>query len=324
MDLTVLRIFVDVMRHGSFALVARGRNLAPSSISRAIAGLEAELGVRLFQRTTRRLSPTEAARAYFEQLDRMIEDLEGAAHLARDAGKRPRGTLRINAPISFAQVNLMPILPEFARRYPDLMFDLELTDAVLDLVEGRFDVAVRLGRLAESSLIAHRLCEMVSVVCASPGYLRQSGKPKTPQELEHHQTLRYPVPSTPARWRFQDSKGRLFEVPVVGRVTVANGLVLQQCALAGMGLTLLPRWNVAAALRNGSLVDVFPEYAVTATGFDVAAWVLYPSREYLPAKVRVFVDFLKEQFAVGAPAEREPPGLVEVGVKRRPRTARSH
>lgn len=305
MDVSVLRTFVEVMRRGSFAAVARARNVAPSSISRSIGGLEDELGVRLFQRTTRRLSPTEAARAYFDQLDPLIDDLEGAAQVARDASKRPRGILRVTAPVSFAQVNLMPILPELARRHPELSFDLELTDAVSDLVEGRFDVAVRLGRLGSSSLIAHRLCPMISVVCASPTYLRQHGRPKSPNALVGHQLLRYPVPSAPPRWRFRDEEGRVLDVPVVARVTVANGLALKQCALAGLGLALLPRWNVADALHTGTLVDVFPDHSVTNSEFDLSAWVLYPSREYLPLKVRVFVDFLKEQFAAGSPAERE-------------------
>jgi DNA-binding transcriptional LysR family regulator len=303
MEIETLRTFVEVMRRGSFAAVARERNVDPSSVSRAIAGLEQELGVRLFSRTTRHLSPTEAALVYCERVEPMIDELERSALAAGDRSEVLRGTLRITAPEGFAQLNLVPLLPEFAQRYPGLDFDLVLVDKFLDLVDDRIDLAVRLGRLTESSLVAHRLCDMVYVVCASPKYLRARGRPKVPQDLAHHDCLRYVIQGYGARWRFRRGDGDVFEVPVRGRVAATNGVALRQCAVAGMGILLTPRWNVAAELQSGALVDLFPDFRATASEFDVAAWIVYPSRSYLPLKVRAFADYLKKKFADGAPGE---------------------
>ena len=303
MEIATLRTFVEVMRRRSFTSVARVLEAAPSSISRTIAGLESELGVRLFHRTTRSLSPTEAALAYFDRVEPMVAELERAALAAADSSETPRGLLRVTAIGEFALVNLVPLLPEFSRRFPELRFDLVLTDKFLDLVEERIDLAVRLGRLAESSLIAHRLCDVVYVVCASRDYLRSRGRPKTPHDLERHDCLRYPVPGYGARWRFRKGDGDIFEVPIRGRIVANNGAALVDSAAAGMGVVMLPRWLMAGELRKGTLVELFPEYRATASEFDVAAWMVYPSRSYLPQKVRVFADFLKEKFRAGAPAE---------------------
>lgn len=308
MDTDTLRTFVEVMRRGSFTAVARDRNVDPSSVSRAVAALEERLGVRLINRTTRRLSPTEAGTEYFDRVAPLVDELERAASAAAERGDRPRGILRLTAPVAFAQANLVPLLPEFARDYPLVSFDLVLTDAFLDLVDERVDLAVRLGPLAESSLIAHRLCDMVNVVCASPDYLRRHGRPKTPEELARHQCLRYPVRGYAPRWRFREGDGPVVEVPVTGRVVVNNGVALRQCALAGLGVLMLYRWYVAEDLRSGALVQLFPRYRATASEFDTAAWMLYPSRSYLPRKVRLFADFLKQKFAQGAPAELVPDG----------------
>jgi DNA-binding transcriptional LysR family regulator len=303
MEIATLRTFVEVMRRRSFTSVAHVLDVAPSSISRTIAALESELGVRLFHRTTRNLSPTEAGLAYFDRIEPMVAELERAASVAADSSERPRGLLRVTAIGEFAQINLVPLLPEFSRRFPELRFELVLTDKLLDLVEERIDLAVRLARLAESSLIAHRLCDVVYVVCASPEYLRKRGRPKTPHDLERHECLRYPIPGYSARWRFRKGDGDIFEIPILGRLVANNGAALVQSAAAGMGIILLPRWFMADELRKGSLVELFPDYRATASEFDVAAWMLYPSRSYLPQKVRVFADFLKEKFRAGAPAE---------------------
>lgn len=296
MDVAQLRIFVEVARLGSFAAVARERGVAPSSISRAVAGLEAALGVRLLQRTTRQMTLTEAGAVYAEQVRPLVEALDEAASQAQDVAARPQGLLRITAPVTFAQVSLVPLLPAFAEQHPELSFDLLITDRIVDLVESRVDVAVRLGRLADTNMVATRLSDMVYTVCASPGYLAAHGRPQVPAGLRAHECLRYPVPGQPARWRFRSGPDApIEEVQVSGRVVASSGVALRDCAVAGMGLVMLPRWNVARELGSGALVDVFPDLQATASSFDIAAWALYPSRQYLPLKVRVFVDYLKAQ-----------------------------
>lgn len=293
MEISTLQIFVEVMRQGSFAAVARDRNVDPSSISRTIAGLEKELGIRLLQRTTRRLSPTEAGMAYFERVEPLVEEMQQAIAIATDVSGQPRGTLRVTASVSFGQRCLVPLLPQFRQRYPDLAIELLLTDAVVDLLAERIDVAIRLGLLADSSLIAQRLLPTHYRVCASPHYLAQFGHPATPSDIAHHECLRFPLAGFRARWRFQDQAGQSEEIPVTGRVVISNALALQQCAISGLGLALLPNWLIDAELQSGALIDVFPEHQVTATEFNTAAWLVLPSRAYLPLKVQAFLDFLK-------------------------------
>lgn len=293
MDLGVLQLFVDVMRQGSFAAVARERNLDPSTVSRAIASLELELGIRLFQRTTRQLSPTEAGTTYFERVEPLVEEMQQARSLAVDLSGQPQGKLRITTSVSFGQTCIVPLLPEFAALYPELIIDLLLTDAVVDLLAERVDLAIRLGPLADSTLIAERLMQTRYFVCASDGYLKAWGQPKDPRDIQHHNCLLFPLPGFRSHWIFRDQNGQIADIPVQGRVIISNAVALQQCARAGMGLALLANWLVDQDLFSGRLIDVFPDYEVTATDFNTAAWLLYPSRSYIPRKVQVFIDFLK-------------------------------
>lgn len=297
MDLLVLQTFVEVMRQGSFAAVARDRDIDPSSVSRTIASLEKELGVRLFQRTTRRLSPTEAGTAYFERIEPLVEEMQQAMNVAIDLAGKPKGTLRITASVAFGQKCIVPMLPDFGAMYPDLTVDLLLTDAVVDLFAERVDLAIRLGLLADSTLIAQHLMRTHYRVCASPAYLQRCGHPQHPREIEQHNCLLFSLPGFRSRWIFRDGAGATSEIPVQGHTIISNAGALQQCAIAGMGLTLLPNWLIDDDLRVGTLVNVFPQYAVTATDFNTAAWLVYPSRTYVPLKVRVFIDFLKKWMA---------------------------
>ena len=289
----MLQLFVEVMRQGSFAAVARDRNLDPSSVSRAIANLEAELGIRLFQRTTRQLSPTEAGTTYFERVEPLVEEMQQAIDVATDISGQPKGTLRVTASVSFGLKCIVPLLPKFDSLYPDLTVDLWLTDAVVDLFAERMDVAVRLGFLTDSTLIATQLMQTHYSVCASPDYLKRSGQLEKPIEVENHNCLLFPLAGFRSRWIFKEKNGELSEVSVSGRTLISSGIALQHCAIAGMGLALLPNWLVAEELQAGTLINVFPNYEVTATGFNTAAWLVYPSRAYVPLKVRVFIDFLK-------------------------------
>jgi DNA-binding transcriptional LysR family regulator len=296
MDLETLSLFVEVMQRGSFADVARARGVAPSSISRAIAGLESELGIRLFQRSTRNLEPTEAALVYFERINPLVNELETAKLAALDVSEEPKGTLRVTAATVFGQTAIVPLLPELAEAYPQLSIELFLADAYLDLVEERIDVAIRLGSLKDSSYIAKRLANLTFYVCASPGYLKRHGTPEHPKAIEEHNCLLFPRSGYSLDWLFKDKDGTLIQVPINGKYLITNSAAIKQCAIAGMGLALLPDWLVNDAISSGELVTLFPEHEVTATDYDNAAWILYPSREYLPLKTRVFIDFLTQRF----------------------------
>lgn len=292
----MLQIFVEVIRQGSFAAVARDRNIDPSSVSRAIAGLEEELGIRLLQRTTRQLSPTEAGMAYFERIQPLVEEMQQAIDIAADMSGQPKGTLRVTASVSFGLKCIVPLLSDFGTMYPDLAVDLLLTDANVDLFAERIDVAVRLGLLADSTLIAQQLMRTRYSVCASPQYLNRCGRLERPSDIENHNCLLFPLAGFRSRWIFRDRNGDESKIPVSGRTIISNAIALQQCAIAGMGLALLPHWLIDEDLQAGTLINVFPDFDVTATDFSSAAWLIYPSRAYVPLKVRVFIDFLKNQF----------------------------
>jgi len=296
MDLSILTLFIGVIRCGSFAAVARLQGVAPSSISRAIAGLEQELGIRLFQRNTRKLEPTEAELIYFEHVKAITEQLQTAQQMAMDLHQQPQGTLRVSVVSVFAQVVMAPLVAEFAKAYPSLAVELVLSDAYADLVEERIDVAIRLGSLQDSSYVAKRLASLEFYVCASPGYLQQQGEPKTLADISNHHCLLFPRPGYSLNWLFRDKKAKLTEIAIAGKYLATNSMVIKQFTVAGLGLALLPDWLVEHDIVAGKLVRLFANYDVTATDYDSAVWLLYPSREYLPLKARVFIDLLSAHF----------------------------
>ena len=294
MELSVLQTFVDVVRHGSFAAVARERNIDPSLISRAIAGLEKELGFRLLQRTTRKLSLTEAGMTYLQRIEPLLEEMQQAVTMAADISGQPRGILRLTTSVAFGLKVLVPLLAEFRSKYPELVIDLVLTDRNVDLLAERIDVAIRLGILEDSSLIAEQLIQTRYRVCASPQYLDSQGHPTHPTQIQSYNCLLFPLVGFRSKWMFRDAAQNEIDVPVYGDTIISNAIALQQCAIAGMGLALLPNWLIDEDLMTGTLVDVFPRYDVTATEFWTSAWFVYPSRSYVPLKVRALIDFLKQ------------------------------
>jgi len=285
MDTTALHIFVEVVKRGSFAAVARDRHVDPSIVSRAIKGLEDELGSRLFQRTTRRLSLTEAGVAFFDRIAPAVEKIERARESVAEAGRIPRGTLRVTTSVSFGERQLVPLLPKFRALHPELMIDLVLTETVTDLVAERFDVAIRLGQLSDSSLVAKRLFHTEYRVCASPEYLAGYPPIVRPSDLQAHDCLLFSFLGFQARWTFRDATGAVEDILVRAKVTVSTGIAL----------TILPDWLVAANLERGKLRAILADYRATATSFDAGGWLVYPSRERMPLKVRVFSDFVKRE-----------------------------
>lgn len=296
MNLENLRIFVAVARQGCFATVARNYDMDPSSVSRAIASLESELGVRLFQRSTRRMALTEAGDIYFDRIEAVVDELDHAGDEARAANAGPVGTLRLTASVTFGCKCLVPLLPQFRALFPKLKLELLLTDTNLDLVSERVDLAVRLGPQGESGLISIKLFDTHYRVCASPDYRLQQKHLQVPDDLRTHRCLLFTLPNFQSRWLFYDRDGLISEVCVDGDIVISSALALRDCALAGMGPALLADWLVDEDLAEGRLVDLFPDYQVTATNFKTAAWLLYPSRAYLADKVRVTIGFLQQQW----------------------------
>ncbi len=293
MELNNLELLIDVMRQGSFAAVARQRDLDPSSVSRAIAALEDDVGARLLQRTTRRLSLTEAGEVYLRRVEPLVQELARAKEEAVGVTGSPKGTLRLTSSVAFGQVCLLPLLEDFRQAYPELNLDLLMSDENLDLIEKRIDLAIRLAPSLEADVVGTRLRTTRYRIVASPAYLKASGPIDRPDELSSRDCLCFTLPDFRARWLFRDSKSLVTEVPVAGAVAMSSALGLRQAALRGLGPALLADWLIDAEVAAGRLVDLFPNYQVTATSFDTAAWLLYPSRAFLPGKVRVAIDFLK-------------------------------
>lgn len=296
MELDSLRLFIEVMRQGSFAEVARREAVDPSTISRTIHSLEQELGVRLFQRTTRKLAPTESGLMYYQRTEPLLEQLLQASESLKNSEKSPSGLLRISVPVTFGLHALIPALPEFSQRYPALRFDIQLNDHYVDLVQDRFDAALRVGTLADSSMIAVKLCPMNFSLCATPQYLEQYGHPQTPEQLLKHKLLAFPPDHYRICWKFR-KQGEVQELSLKPLAQISNGQALYHCALQHMGIGLLSHYLVGEDILAGRLEELLKDHDITPTEFDQSVFVLYPSRNYLPPKVQVFVNFLKEKFA---------------------------
>lgn len=290
--LAALEAFVKVAETQSFSEAARRLRASKSVVSRQIAALEAELGVRLFQRTTRSMTLTEAGRGYFERASRILADLEDANLSVSQLQAAPRGQLRVNAPMSFGLLHLAPALPDFLLRYPDVDVDLTMNDRFVDLIDEGFDLAVRVGKLEDSSLVARKLAPVRRVVCASPDYLKERGTPQTPDDLTHHACLCYSNLSMAHEWRFVTEKGEPWPVEVKGRLNVNNGDALKIAALRGLGFVNLPTFIVGSELQAGTLVSVLDQF----TPQDATLSAVYPHSRHLSPKVRAFVDFLAERF----------------------------
>ncbi len=297
MDLEAVRTFVDVMREGSFTAVARARDLDPSSVSRAIGRLEEELGFALFQRSTRRLTPTEAGRAYHGRVQALLEGFDRAGEQALDLVSQPTGTLRVTTCTSFGERLLVPLLPEFRRLHPALTLDLMLTDEQVDLTRENVDVAVRFGEAPDAGGRAIRLFSRRFRVCASPAWLKDHPHPPAPDDLADHDCLLFPLPGYRSRWWFRRGRDAPFPVQVGGHLMVSHGASMTRCAVLGLGPSLVPDWLCRDELADGRLVDLFPDYECTPTAFDTAAWLIHGN--YVPLKLRVFVDFLRTR--LGAP-----------------------
>ncbi len=299
MDLRLLTIFLEVERRGGFAAAARSLGQDPSSISRSIALLETDLGVRLFQRTTRKVSLTEAGARFAERIEPVLAELDQAREEATSDSVQPRGRLCLSASVAFGQVCLMPLIPAFLTRYPEIDLDLQFTDRHVDLIAEPIDLAIRLGPSVEVNVIAAKLRATCYRVCASPSYLERHGLPLDPHALLAHRCLCFDLPDFRTRWLFRRPGDEIEAVTVTPRLTISGALALRDAALRHLGPALLADWLIQEDLQTGRLVDLFPDREVTATTFDTAAWIVYPSRALLPRKTRIMIDFLRETLGTG-------------------------
>jgi DNA-binding transcriptional LysR family regulator len=290
-----LAVFAAVAETHGFSAAARRLGVSKAMVSVAVARLEARLGVRLLQRTTRRLSLTEAGAATLPHAQRALLAALDAEEAARQASLTPRGTLRVNAPMSFGLLHVARALGAFALAYPEVRVDLVLDDRVLDLVDGGFDLAVRIGDLPDSTLVAQRIGRTRQLLVAHPGYLARAGAPDEPADLARHAALVYSLSPTGSRWTL--SRGTRREtVRVTGPLQANSSLAIRDALLQGLGLARIPSFVVADELRSGRLVRVLP-------GWELPTMTIHAvttARDYLPRKTRAFVDFLKER--IGEPA----------------------
>lgn len=284
-----LEVFVQVVNSGNFAKAAVVLDINPSAISRRISQMENQLGVRLFDRTTRSLSLTEVGDRYFKRCLSILADLEEADHEAKQHSKTPQGLLHVSCSTMFAHRHLLIRLPEFLAQYPRLKMQLILTDDVVDVVNEGIDVAIRIGELANSALITRRLVSDRRIICAAPTYLARYGTPTTPNDLAAHNCLALSAYKTTLnQWRFRDFAG-LREISVGGNFTVNSGIALYEAVLAGVGVARVTEFLADQALQSRQLVRILSDYEDDQ---DVGIYAVFPSNRYRLPKVQCFVEFL--------------------------------
>jgi DNA-binding transcriptional LysR family regulator len=284
-----MEVFVRVVELGGFSAAARAFRMTPSAVSKLVARLEARLGVRLVNRSTRKLQLTPEGTAYFDRSIRILDDIDTAEHEAA-IGATPRGRVRVNTSVPFGLHWLLPLLPGFLKRHPGVSVDVSLTDTVVDLLDERADIAIRVGPLRESRLLARKLGESRTVVVAAPSYLAEHGTPLTPADLEQHNMLGFGFSRQVEGWRFRDAEGAIVTVPPVGNALVSDGEAMQQLAIAGAGLARLARFHVDRDIAAGRLVAVLEDFNPGDLEAIHAVFVGHGGQ--LPARVRAFLDYL--------------------------------
>ncbi|MCX7514441.1 LysR family transcriptional regulator [Frateuria hangzhouensis] len=295
-----LTLFLRVLDQGSISAAARSLDLSVAVASQRLKRLERSLGVRLLQRTTRRLHPTPEGLALAGQGRVLVEDLEALTSGLRQGAGEVSGTLRVTLSASFGRQYISPLLPQFLERYPRVRLNVHLSDEMLDLVSAGFDLAIRIGALGDSSLVARKLSVNRRVLCAAPTYLQRHGHPRTPEDLAAHECL--VLVGSGGRqdvWRLTDAQGREHAVKVGGRFETTLGEVIRDASIAGLGISHHSVWHVQEDLRAGRLAVVLPDYPIADTGI----YAVMPQRRLVPPRVRAFVDFLAECFGEIPPWE---------------------
>ncbi|MHB1218969.1 MAG: LysR family transcriptional regulator [Alphaproteobacteria bacterium] len=290
-SLSGMAVFAKVVEARSFTAAAAELGMSKSAVSKQISRLEDRLGARLLNRTTRRLSLTETGAAFYDRCARVVAEAQEAELAVTNLQSEPRGTLRVNAPMSFGHLHIAPAIPDFLTRYPEVRVDMTMNDRFVDLIDEGFDVAIRIARLTDSSLIARRLAPDRRVLCGAPAYFAKRGEPRTPDDLAAHNCLSYAYVSDTDQWQFIDGEGTR-AVSVRGNLRANNGDAIRQALLAGLGVAVLPAFIVGPDVQAGRLREVLSDYLPNRA----SVYAVYPHSRHLSAKVRVFVDFLADRF----------------------------
>lgn len=288
---SAIPIFVAVVESGSFSLASERLGMTKSAVSKRISSLEDNLGTRLFHRSTRKLTLTESGEQFSDYARNSVYIAQqGIAAATLNQGS-PKGTLKINAPMTFSRLHLVPHLKEFLDLYPDIKVILSMDDKIVDMVEGAYDVGIRIGELKDSSLIARKLAKCNSVVCAAPEYLQRAGIPNTPNDLKNHNCIYYSLFQAGVEWTFLKADKKL-KVEPTGNFIVNNSDVICEMLLQGLGICQMPTFIVQKYLNTGQLVQVLTTYNLP----DHSIFAVYPERRHMPEKVKVFIDFIEKKF----------------------------
>jgi len=294
-DFTRIKTFIKVVEAGSFSAAARDES-SVSTVARQIKSLEDELGVRLLNRSTRRLALTDAGRRFYDRVSAIAHELKTAVSEVSSLEDEVKGMLRVQLRVTAGTTIIVPALPKLLARYPELELDISLSDERRDLISNNIDVAMWLGELPDSQIVARRLSRSGRIVCASPAYLKNHGVPAAPQELRRHNCLLYAAPSYGNLWSFTRD-GQQEVVQVRGSIKSDNGLVLLSCGLESLGVMIIHAWMARELLAEGRLTRVLSEFKVNPRSGDADLYAVFPSSRGLSRKVRVFVDFLVETFS---------------------------
>jgi len=291
-----MRIFVSVVQNGSLSSAGRQLGLSPASVSRHISALEESLGCRLVNRTSRKLTLTEAGELYFARVEQILQQVAEAKDSVSQLQTMPRGTLRVHSRMLVGQLHIAPALPAFLAQNPEVKVDLLLSNRVVDLVEQNIDIDVRIGKLIDSSLVARQLAVSERILCAAPSYLASRPAIAKPADIAAHNCLTYRINLGRTVWRFIDQRGVLEEIAVTGNLQSDNGHALLTAALGGAGAALMPDWAIRDELASGRLRRLLPHYRISHVEFDNGVYAVFQKSRHMSAKVRVFIEFLAATF----------------------------
>ncbi|MCG7530388.1 LysR family transcriptional regulator [Psychrobium sp. MM17-31] len=289
MNTDYLQLFIKIAQYQNISAAGELLGLSPAVASAHIGKLEQQLGVRLLHRTTRQVSLTEDGHAFLPHAENVIASVEAAKASVGATDAKPNGTLRVAAPASFGRMHLLPALTDFFEQFPQIKVDLKLSDTIIDLVEGGFDIAIRNAPLKDSSLVARKLAPDNRVLCASPDYLKQFGHPQTPDDLKNHQCITL---MGIENWQFQTVTGQQ-TIKATGNLRTDNGEAIRDACVNGLGITINSSWSAYQHIQNGELVPILTDYPLLS---NTAIWAVYPSSRLLAPKVRVFIDYLVSYF----------------------------